>query len=192
MNTKNTRQLLLNAAINLFSQKGYWNTSIRNIGAKAGVSNSIVYFYFKNKEELLFEILMTASQELLEILQEIDQRVSNPIECLRELLMAHIVLFSLKRKKESRIMAFDRYWLRGKRHELIVKAQRDIYDIYMRKLKDMAAMGLIADIDLTVLNFSIFAIINGFYDWYRDRGRLAHEEVGQDIVKLVLNAMLKK
>ena len=53
-------------------------------------------------------------------------------------------------------------------------------------------MGLIADIDLTVLNFSIFAIINGFYDWYRDRGRLAHEEVGQDIVKLVLNAMLKK
>jgi AcrR family transcriptional regulator len=190
--SRDTREILIKTAIQLFARKGYWNTSIRDIGKKAGVSNSIVYHYFKDKEHLLFEILQTSSNELLQTLVEIEKNVCNPLKCLNEMLLAHTVLFSIKRKNETRIMASDRYWLKGKRRKIINQRQRDIYKLYKKKMLELNEMGLIYDIDLTVLNFSMFGIINSFYDWYRDRGRLTQEEVGQDIVKIVLNAILKK
>lgn len=191
MSSKDTRELLVKAAIHLFAHKGYFDTSIRDIGAKAGVSNSIVYHYFTSKEDLLFEILKTPSNELLQTLIEIEQKVPDPLECLRQMLVAHTILFTLKRKYESRIMASESYWLRGKKRQVVKQIQRDIYDIYMRKLRQLDEAGLIKDVDLTVMGFSIFGIINSFYDWYHDGGRLTMEEVGQNLVKIIFNSILK-
>jgi AcrR family transcriptional regulator len=58
---KKTRNLLLQTAIRLFAEKGYADTSIREIGKKAGVSTSVLYHYFKSKEEMLFEVISTSS-----------------------------------------------------------------------------------------------------------------------------------
>jgi DNA-binding transcriptional regulator YbjK len=49
---KNIREILYKAAINLFYNKGYLNTSFRAIGRKAHISMSNLYHYFKNKEDL--------------------------------------------------------------------------------------------------------------------------------------------
>ena len=185
MSSKDTRDHLVKTAIHLFAQKGYFDTSIRDIGNKASVSNSIVYHYFENKEELLFEILQTPSNELLQTLTEIEQKVPEPLECLRQMLLAHTITFTLKRKYESRIMAAESYWLRGKKRQIIKQIQRDIYAIYMRKLKQLDEAGLIRDVDLTVMCFSIFGVINSFYDWYHEGGRLTLEEVGQNLVKII-------
>lgn len=191
MGKKNTREILLRTATNLFYQKGYSDTSIREIGAKSGVSNSIIYHYFKNKEQLLFEIIQTASQDLIQTLLEIEERVSDPVECLREMLTAHTVIFSIKRMKEAKMMVVDLYWLRGKRREIVWKWAREVYDIYMKKLEEIAESGLLKDIDLTVLNFSLFGVINGFYRWYKEGGRLSREDVAQNIVKFVFHGILK-
>lgn len=190
MGKKITREILLRSAANLFYQKGYGDTSIREIGAKSGVSNSIIYHYFKDKEDMLFEIIKTASDDLIQTLREIDKRVSDPVECLREMLTSHTVLFSIKRKKESKALVVDLYWLRGKRLEEVRNIQREVYTLYMKKLEEIKARGLLEDIDLAVLNFSIFGVINGFFRWYKEGGRLSKEEVARDIVRFVFHGML--
>ena len=190
MRNKDTREKLLRTAKNLFYKRGYSNTSIREIGVKAGISNSLLYHYFKNKEDILFEIIKTASDDLIQTLREIDKRVSDPVECLREMLISHTVLFSIKRKKESKALVVDLYWLRGKRLEEVRNIQREVYNLYMKKLEEIKARGLLEDIDLTVLNFSIFGVINGFFRWYKEGGRLSKEEVAGDIVRFVFHGML--
>ena len=53
----NTRQLIIEAAINEFLEKGYENTTLRNICKKANTTTGSFYFFFKDKDELFKEIV---------------------------------------------------------------------------------------------------------------------------------------
>jgi len=191
MATINTREKLLRSAIELFYKKGYADTSIRQIGAKAGITTSLVYHYFKNKEDVLFEILHDISMQLSGALMDVEERFSDPVKCLREMIVVHTAIELDNNKKESKILVEESYWIRGKNKRIILRKQREIYDLYMRKLKELNDKELLRDIDLTVLNFSIFGIINWFFRWYREGGRLSKEEVADNIWKLVFHGMLK-
>ena len=46
------RQKVLETALQLFSERGYFNTSIHDIRKAAGVSTGAIYHHFKNKEAL--------------------------------------------------------------------------------------------------------------------------------------------
>ena len=187
---RNTKEILLHTSINLFYQKGYLDTSIREIGDKAGISTSIIYHYFKNKEELLFEIVYNSAEELLQALCEMQKKISDPLECLREMVTEHAVLFCLKRKKETKIVDSDRYFLHGKRHQMIVNQQREIYNLYKKKLEELTDKGLLRDIDPGVATFSILGIINSSFRWYREGGRLTREEVAQNILKFAFHGII--
>ncbi|OGM08902.1 MAG: hypothetical protein A2008_00275 [Candidatus Wallbacteria bacterium GWC2_49_35] len=52
----NRKHDVLKAAIKIFAKKGYPNATIRKIAARAGVSIGTIYFYYKNKAEILKEI----------------------------------------------------------------------------------------------------------------------------------------
>ena len=189
---KNTKELLLRVAVNLFSQKGYLDTSIRDIATEAGISSSIIYHYFKNKEEMLFEVIKSATQDLIQSLRKTEERIKDPEESLREMLRAHIVDFNIKRKKESVIVVSDTHLLQSNYRQIMVKMQREIFDIYMKKLNELSERGrLREDIDLLVMNFSIFGTINTFYQWYRERGRLTREEVAQNMITFLLHAITR-
>jgi AcrR family transcriptional regulator len=188
---KNTQELLLNTATELFYKKGYSGTSIRDVGAKAGMSNSLLYHYFKNKEEMLFQIISSTSQDLIKVLQEIDEKIADPLECLTEMLREQIVGFGLKRKKESKIVVEENYWLTGKRKEATKGYERQVYELYSKKIKELADTGQMNDIDITVLNFSIFGIINWFYKWYKEGGQLRPDDVADNILRLLLHGITK-
>ncbi len=59
------RQRLLTSALELFTQKGYAATTVREIVAAAGVSKPVLYYYFKNKEGIYLE-LMTGTYALFQ------------------------------------------------------------------------------------------------------------------------------
>jgi AcrR family transcriptional regulator len=57
-----TRQAILDAALDLFADKGYFGTSLRDVAAAVGVRESALYNYFAGKDAL-FEALLTAHQD---------------------------------------------------------------------------------------------------------------------------------
>ena len=59
---RQTRQAILDAALDLFADKGYFGTSLRDIATSVGVRESALYNYFPGKESL-FEALIVADQE---------------------------------------------------------------------------------------------------------------------------------
>jgi TetR/AcrR family transcriptional regulator len=50
---KESRDKILKAAEELFSTKGFDGTSVREVAEKAGVNKALIFYYFKNKEEIL-------------------------------------------------------------------------------------------------------------------------------------------
>jgi len=67
----NARERLLETATELFAEKGYAGTSVREIVEKAGVSKPVLYYYFKSKEGLFYAILEWAAGVQQNILNEI-------------------------------------------------------------------------------------------------------------------------
>jgi AcrR family transcriptional regulator len=56
-----TRQAILDAALELFADKGYFGTSLRDVAGSVGVRESALYNYFKSKEAL-FDALILAHE----------------------------------------------------------------------------------------------------------------------------------
>ena len=54
-----TRQAILDAALDLFSEKGFFGTSLRDVASAVGVRESAIYNYFPGKDAL-FDALQTA------------------------------------------------------------------------------------------------------------------------------------
>ena len=67
----NARERLLETATELFAEKGYAGTYVREIVEKAGVSKPVLYYYFKSKEGLFYAILEWAADVQQQILNEI-------------------------------------------------------------------------------------------------------------------------
>lgn len=64
---KNKEETILSAALNVFIEKGFSNSSIKDIADTAGVGKGTIYEYFKNKNELFiktinFEIVQRCQQ----------------------------------------------------------------------------------------------------------------------------------
>lgn len=65
------RDLLLAAALKLFTDKGYASTTVREIVAKAGVTKPVLYYYFQNKEGIYLEILRDPFRQFQAILDNV-------------------------------------------------------------------------------------------------------------------------
>lgn len=73
VDVQTVRVTLLNAGVNLFAEKGYAGTSVREIVEMAGVTKPVLYYYFKSKEGLFRSILDWATEMQGVILEEVLQ-----------------------------------------------------------------------------------------------------------------------
>jgi AcrR family transcriptional regulator len=83
------RKLIINAAMEMFVKDGYEKTSIRNIAEKIEYSPATIYLYYKDKDELFYEIQREAFDHLHAYFQA-NVLARDPVERLRELLKAYI------------------------------------------------------------------------------------------------------
>ena len=67
----NTRERILETATDLFAEKGYAGTYVREIVEKAGVSKPALYYYFQSKEGLFYAILDWALDVQRDVLNEV-------------------------------------------------------------------------------------------------------------------------
>ncbi len=87
MEAANTRERLIEAAMELFVYRGYGQTGLADIAKRAGVRPGSLYYFFPTKEDLLAATLERRKQLLWpEVLQPIWDRIDDPIERVFALL----------------------------------------------------------------------------------------------------------
>jgi len=99
---------ILNVAEELFSEKGFNGTSVNMIAEKAGVNKALIYYYFKNKNDIINSLFKS-------IIKESDQYISrssdaNPQqnkEMSTKDAIKEEITFMLKRKKILSVMLME-------------------------------------------------------------------------------------
>jgi AcrR family transcriptional regulator len=79
------RTLLLEVAGHLFAERGFFNTTIRDVATEAGIRAGSLYHHFTSKDEMLQEIIASHHDDLLTDTYAAAADVS-PIEALRQLI----------------------------------------------------------------------------------------------------------
>ncbi|KEO81387.1 TetR/AcrR family transcriptional regulator [Tumebacillus flagellatus] len=64
MRSEETKRRVLDAAAQLFAQRGFEQVTLREIAKAAGCSHTTIYIYYKDKEALLHELSMPPMQDL--------------------------------------------------------------------------------------------------------------------------------
>lgn len=185
-----TKDRLLEVAIDFFATRGYVGTSIRDIAGAMGMSISSIYHYYGSKEGILLALFEQSAARLLENLEQVAGLRIDPLERFELLLRTNLTL-SGRFQNEAKVYTIDKEQFPPEAQERTRLVQREILRIYIEQLKALDEVGLLASGDLTVLAFNILGVINWPLRWYRDGGRYTFASLVDEIVPFILRGTLK-
>ncbi len=99
-NPPDKRRRILDAAVSVFAQHGFYNAKVSQIAKEAGVADGTIYLYFKNKEDILIQVFIDAMDEILRRQEEALAGITDPSDRLRTFIRVHFASVA-----ESRAMA---------------------------------------------------------------------------------------
>jgi Transcriptional regulator len=144
---------ILNAAIAVIAEKGFNNASISEITSRAGVSHGLFYFYFKNKDELLEELVRRINRDMRHHLTLSTSGLSNRVTI----------------EKRGFEAFFDWMYYNQYLYKILIEAESNNLELYKwhymklserysQKLLDAMNRGEIAKYDPEVLSFVLMGI----------------------------------
>jgi TetR/AcrR family fatty acid metabolism transcriptional regulator len=86
------RNRILQAAIEVFSRKGFFNSKVSEIARASGVADGTIYLYFKNKDDLLISLF---EEKMVELVVDVKKRIqegANALEKLKIFISNHMGL----------------------------------------------------------------------------------------------------
>ena len=86
MTKNNKKELIINAAIKVFADKGFYTANVADVAKEAGVADGTIYLYFKNKDDLLISLFETKMEEILLRFSSLLDSTRNAEEKLRQFI----------------------------------------------------------------------------------------------------------
>src|SRR5688572_30846446 len=86
------RERILEAAVRIFAEKGFYNAKVSQIAEEAGVADGTIYLYFKSKDDLLISLFEDRMEKINDDLRGRLARAKSADERLRQVVMLHLEL----------------------------------------------------------------------------------------------------
>lgn len=182
---------ILGSAAKLFAEKSFGLASIREIAAEANISFPRIYYYLRNKEELLYLIAKRGMLRLFSSYPKLIKDVTDPAEKLRLFIENHVML-STGNTAETTVAVHET----GKLSEPYLSEIRSLerqYSQTFRALLVEIARSHGKELDrhrsriLTSLFFGALNAIPNWYDPARDSAR--RQQIADELYRLFVNAV---
>lgn len=183
---------ILNAAQELFYEKGYEKATTREISQKVGISKAALYHHFTNKEEILFKICLKAADELINNMKQAISRnktLDVPLkEKLKDIMLEYATTY-LKNKNFNKILLHEIEFLSPEKKRVILDKETENVHQLRNFLKELMDQGVIKKFDPTVMTFSIISALHWLYFWFKPEKGLSLEEVIEQIAEMYLDGI---
>ena len=190
--SERTRQRILDAAAEVFRDRGYADARLSDIAAKAGMQAGSLYYHFDSRDQLVVEVLRLGIEKSWDHVAAAVGRLpssATPIERLATAIRAHttaVVGLSAYASAQARIVsqlpgdiahahrkdmrAYGAYW-----HDLFQAAQR--------------AGEVAGEVDLFVARMLAFGAMNWIAEWFTATNDTAIAELGEQAVRIFLHGV---
>jgi TetR/AcrR family transcriptional regulator len=180
---------ILKSAAAAFRRRGYHGASVDEIASALEMTKGNLYYYFRNKEEILFACHDYSLDVLLALMADVQQERSRADEKLTKLILAfiHITLDEL----QGTALTLD---LQALSPTLLARviAKRDLFD---RGMRDIIQRGIEDGVfrpgDPKMIGFAIMGAINWIGRWFDPLGPMTSEEIGHRFSDYLVGGLLR-
>lgn len=170
-----TRSAIRDAATGLFARHGYDAVSIRQIAAEVGVQAAALYRYFATKEDLLFDLMQSHMDALIDSWE--NQRPNGDPTARLAAFVGNHIRFHIERRHSTHVNNMELRSLSHDRLSTILRL-RGAYEKELRQiLRDGAETGAFVIEDVTLTAMAIIQMITGVIVWFRPDERLSVTQV---------------
>jgi AcrR family transcriptional regulator len=176
----------LDAAVGLFSRKGYTATSTREVAELVGIQKASLYYHVESKEDLLFLICQSSLEQIRNDVETAIRDSHDPLDRTQTLISAHIE--NLLRDEDKHSTAFAEMRALSDARRAQVLKLRDAYENVVRSvLQEAQDAGVLRkDIEVKVLCLILLGLMNRVMVWYRRGGPLSPNQIGRLVAVLFL------
>jgi AcrR family transcriptional regulator len=161
---------ILKSAAAAFRTRGYHGTSVDDIAQALRMTKGSLYYYFKNKEEILYVCHDHTLDLLLLTLKHIQGSAQTPVDKLRAVIVAFVNLMT-EELHGTAAVTLDLNELSAPLRKKIV-AKRDRFDRAVRRIiRDGIDQGVFKPLDPKFTTFAIMGGINWIPHWFNPSGK---------------------
>ncbi|WP_077213434.1 TetR/AcrR family transcriptional regulator [Bacillus dakarensis] len=181
---------ILRSAATVFAEKGYHGTTMEEVAAKLLMTKGSMYYYFKNKDDLLFHCNKMVMDISIQTIQDIIDSDQSPTEKLEKAIKAHIKFAT---SEKSMFMVMD-------------KPNQNFLDDYLPEILELRSQydkcfdqilveGIEKDefdkVDTKMIRMIILGALNWIQQWYKPEGQLSGEEISEAFAAYLLKMVDK-
>ncbi|MDP2976446.1 MAG: TetR/AcrR family transcriptional regulator [Anaerolineales bacterium] len=183
------RDHILEAAAQIFRQKGFHVTSMQDIAEAVNLQKASLYHHVSSKQEILLDLLDQAldllTERLLMVIQQdlpADEKLRAAVRCYLGALAEHSDLVSVM-ILEYRSLDPENLARHVPRRDRFERLWRDL-------VKEGTNSGKFCMTDSTMAARTLLGVMNWTITWYRPTGPLTMQQIADQIASLFLNGLL--
>ncbi|WP_028320253.1 TetR/AcrR family transcriptional regulator [Desulfatiglans anilini] len=185
MEKSRRQERIFRTAARVLCNLGYEKASLRDIAEATHMTKAGLYYYFKSKEDLLYQLLDGYMDELIKGIREIHERVEDPHEFLKEAIRFQVGMYH-RDSIRSKLIIHDENCLSGAYYRRLKDKQREYIAYWRNGLERLCLKESIKLDFLSVYVNFLVGICNWIYQWYNARGDVKPDDLAERIYDFFL------
>lgn len=186
-NSKIKKEKFLLVIAELFNKNGYEKTSIRGIAKELNISKPGLYFYFENKQHMLYELAYDVLAKSNDYLKEALVHLKDPEEKLLLIIQRHIQFF-VKHPAQIKVVIYEAHSLEGEYAKKFRILEEEYVDIIRSVLKEILIEKK-SDRNLNITTFSLLGTLGWVIKWYKPEKKVSPESLINEIWEFFLKGL---
>jgi AcrR family transcriptional regulator len=180
---------ILSESARLFAINGYDGTSMRDIAEACGISKSLLYHHFADKDEIFARIALGSTRELYQFVFDRLPEGAAPTVRIRAFMTATGEYF--QRYRWAWLASTSAFWNdpEQRRHKERMM-WRDRYEGLIRTLiQDAFAAGELRPLDVPLAGRLVLSALNWMHRWYRPDKGMAPPQIADAYFDMIFNGL---
>ncbi len=188
--SKSKKQTILEAAAELFRDRGYVATSMRDLAEAVNLKASSLYNHISGKEEILQLICFQNAHRFLAGMKNVENQSTSYTDKVRSLIHLHIQIAT---EDFTSITAFNDEWRHLSEPELgkFKELRREYEQRFKNIIQEGIDAGEFADLEPTIALFTVISSVRWIYDWYKPNRTINLSQLEDQVASILLKGIRK-
>jgi AcrR family transcriptional regulator len=184
-----TRNDILEAAAQIFSEKGFHAASMQDIAEAVRLQKASLYHHVSSKQEILLAILDQTLDLLIERMNAVLAMDLPPDQKLRQAMLCYLHILTEHHDLAS-VLLFEHRSLEPELKERHIPRRNRFEALWRSLIEEGQAAGIFIDSDVGLAVRTLLGAMNWTLTWYRPDGAFSGEEIARRYADMFLGGLL--
>lgn len=185
------KEQVIRSAAELFREKGYAASSMRDLAQKLGIEAASLYSHIKSKEEILQHLCFDMATEFRKSLAEVEKKDVSASEKLKLGIIGHIQVMAKDLTASAVFMNEHRHLSQPYLRDFLL-LRINYINRFKSIIEEGARLGEFKDsIDKKLAVMTLFSSLNWMPMWYDPSSKIVPQDLGQQLADMLVNGLKK-